>query len=72
MRLADLKSAGAARSAKSRQVRRTAGRVEAGMWESVFARNLSFSQKRRKAEEVVRTKLHMEFDCVATKMLVFG
>ena len=59
------KSKGAARSAKSRQVSRTAGRVGVGMLESVFSRQVSLSQKRRKAEEVVRTKLQMEFDRVA-------
>ena len=65
MRDAEENSKGAARSAKSRQVSRMAGRVAVGIFDSVFSRQTSLSQKRRKADDVVRTKLQMEFDRVA-------
>lgn len=60
-----MKSKGAARSAKSRQVRRTAGSVCIERLERVCSRQVSLSQKRRKAEDVVRTRLQMESDRVA-------
>jgi hypothetical protein len=51
---------GAAFELKSWHTRRKLDRSSGSRWSSTASRDVSFSQKRRKTEEVERTRLHIE------------
>jgi hypothetical protein len=54
------KRRGAAFELKSWHTKRSFGRSSDSRWSSTVSRHVSFSQKRRKTEEVERTRLHIE------------